>query len=131
MLVIPQERRRDMDVNHPVSDSPEYSLEGKVALCLSGGGFRASLFHLGSLRRLNELGILEQVDTICSVSVGSIIAAQLARAVHELDVWPIPVSKWDKTVSTPLHKFTGRDLRTSIVLEGDRQWSYSVSGIEK
>jgi len=24
-----------------------------VALCLSGGGFRAALFHLGALRRLN------------------------------------------------------------------------------
>lgn len=24
-----------------------------VALCLSGGGFRAALFHLGAMRRLN------------------------------------------------------------------------------
>jgi NTE family protein len=29
-----------------------------IALCLSGGGFRASLFHLGLLRELHELGLL-------------------------------------------------------------------------
>jgi NTE family protein len=34
-----------------------------MALALSGGGFRAALFHLGALRRLNELGVLSQVDT--------------------------------------------------------------------
>jgi len=28
-----------------------------IALCLSGGGYRAALFHLGSLRRLKETGI--------------------------------------------------------------------------
>jgi NTE family protein len=32
-----------------------------VAVCLSGGGFRAALFHLGALRRLHELGILQKV----------------------------------------------------------------------
>src|ERR1700687_328300 len=45
-----------------------------IALCLSGGGFRASLFHLGCLRRLRELGILDQVRTISSVSGGSIVS---------------------------------------------------------
>jgi predicted acylesterase/phospholipase RssA len=44
-----------------------------IALCFSGGGFRASLFHLGSLRRLNEVGLLSQVNTITSVS-GSAVA---------------------------------------------------------
>ena len=56
-----------------------------VALCLSGGGFRATLFHLGALRRLNETGVLAKVDTISSVSGGSIMAAFLATAVR----WPL------------------------------------------
>jgi NTE family protein len=34
-----------------------------LALCLSGGGFRAVLFHLGALRRLNELGILSRLTS--------------------------------------------------------------------
>jgi len=36
------------------------SREEGIALCLSGGGFRASLFHLGALRRLHEVGILQR-----------------------------------------------------------------------
>ena len=49
---------------------PRGGREG-TALCLSGGGYRAALFHLGALRRLNELGILAQVDTLTSVSGGT------------------------------------------------------------
>jgi hypothetical protein len=39
-----------------------------IGLCLSGGGFRAALFHLGALRRLNELGVLPRIGTHSSVS---------------------------------------------------------------
>src|SRR5213593_1149029 len=56
----------------------------RIALCLSGGGYRASLFHLGALRRLNELGVLSRVDTIASVSGGSILAAQIAGPATDL-----------------------------------------------
>lgn len=48
-----------------------------TALALSGGGFRATLFHIGSLRRLNELGWLPRLDRIICVSGGSIIGAWL------------------------------------------------------
>jgi predicted acylesterase/phospholipase RssA len=33
----------------------------KLALCLSGGGYRAMLFHAGAILRLNELGVLSKV----------------------------------------------------------------------
>lgn len=56
-----------------------------LALCLSGGGFRAALFHLGALRRLNELGLLSKIDTISTVSGGSIVAAHLADRIRP---WP-------------------------------------------
>ena len=49
-----------------------------IGLALSGGGFRASLYHLGLLRFLRDAGILPQVSHITSVSGGSIIAAHLA-----------------------------------------------------
>jgi len=45
----------------------------KVGLAFSGGGFRASLFHIGTLMRLAELGILNQVQVISTVSGGSIV----------------------------------------------------------
>src|SRR6476619_5234143 len=48
-----------------------------IALCLSGGGYRAMVFHLGALWRLNELGHLPKLDRISSVSGGSITAGLL------------------------------------------------------
>src|SRR5260370_41880673 len=49
-------------------------LQDGIGLCLSGGGFRAMLFHLGSLIRLNEVGLLPATDRISSVSGGSLAA---------------------------------------------------------
>jgi NTE family protein len=54
--------------------------EQGIALCLSGGGYRAMLFHLGSLWRLNEAGLLPKLDRISSVSGGSIAAGVLGLA---------------------------------------------------
>ncbi len=49
----------------------------KIGLALSGGGFRATLFHLGLVRFLRDAGILPAVTHISSVSGGSILAAHL------------------------------------------------------
>ena len=48
-------------------------------LALAGGGYRASLFHLGVTRRLHELGALQQTTRLSSVSGGSILAGFLAH----------------------------------------------------
>lgn len=58
--------------------------EDGVALCLSGGGYRAMLFHVGALWRLNELGFLRRIDRVSSVSGGSITAACLGLHWREL-----------------------------------------------
>ena len=58
--------------------------EQGLALCLSGGGYRAMLFHLGSLIRINELGLLEQLDRCSSVSGGSITASILGLKWNKL-----------------------------------------------
>ena len=50
----------------------------KIGLALSGGGSRAIAFHLGCLRALNELGILERVEVLSTVSGGSVIGALYA-----------------------------------------------------
>ncbi|MCK4790909.1 MAG: patatin-like phospholipase family protein [Desulfobacteraceae bacterium] len=57
--------------------SKHKEIEDSVALCLSGGGYRAMLFHLGALWRLNELGYLKKLARISSVSGGSITSAVL------------------------------------------------------
>src|SRR2546422_11466104 len=59
------------------SDTPERGPEDGIALCLSGGGYRAMLFHLGALWRINELGLLPRLARISSVSAGSIVAGLL------------------------------------------------------
>lgn len=64
----------------PDEDSPDTG----IALCLSGGGYRAMVFHLGALLRLNELGILPKLARISSVSGGSIAAGVLAAHWNEL-----------------------------------------------
>lgn len=50
-----------------------------IGLCLSGGGYRAMVFHLGVLWRLNEFGLLPKLARISSVSGGSITAGVLAH----------------------------------------------------
>ena len=47
----------------------------RIGLALSGGGYRAAAYHLGTLRALHKMDLLEKVDVISSVSGGSIIAA--------------------------------------------------------
>jgi len=57
---------------------------GKVGLALSGGGFRASLFHLGVLARLAEMDVLRSVEVLSTVSGGSIVGAHYYLALRNL-----------------------------------------------
>jgi predicted acylesterase/phospholipase RssA len=57
---------------------------GKVGLALSGGGFRASFFHLGMMARLAEIDALRSIDVLSTVSGGSILGAQYYLEVQKL-----------------------------------------------
>ena len=95
---------------------PDATREG-IALCMSGGGSRAALFHLGALRRLNELGVLSQVKTFTSVSGGSIIAAQLATFLARAEIEPgKQVAGFDAGVADPMRAFVSKDIRTGAAL---------------
>ncbi len=59
---------------------PDEGADEPFGLALSGGGIRATLFHLGALWRINEMGHLGEIDRISGVSGGSIAAGLLARA---------------------------------------------------
>lgn len=48
-----------------------------IALCLSGGGYRAMLFHVGVIIRLNQFALLPSLARVSSVSGGSITAGVL------------------------------------------------------
>ncbi|MGC2221291.1 MAG: patatin-like phospholipase family protein [Methylocella sp.] len=55
-----------------------------LGLALSGGGFRASLFHIGVLARLAELDLLRHVNVLSTVSGGSIVGAYYYLKVKQL-----------------------------------------------
>lgn len=59
-------------------------LEDSIGLCLSGGGYRAMIYHVGALIRLNELGFLPRLAEVASVSGGSITSGVLALRWSQL-----------------------------------------------
>lgn len=70
------------------TDKPDRKPEDGIGLCLSGGGYRAMVFHIGALWRLYEAGLLDKLTRISSVSGGSITAATLALKWHKLSFKP-------------------------------------------
>jgi len=58
-------------------DAPAKPIAEGTGLCLSGGGYRAMVFHIGVVWRLYETGILKEIKRISSVSGGSITAVLL------------------------------------------------------
>lgn len=85
-----------------------------IALCLSGGGFRAALYHAGAIRRLRELGVLPRLTMISSVSGGSILNGLLAAQWRTLAA--ADFANLDELVLRPLEAFCAKDLRTEILL---------------
>lgn len=90
------------------------SEQGRLGLTLSGGGFRATLFHLGVVQYLRDAGLLRDVRRIISVSGGSILAAHL-------------VLNWERYTGTrdefeaakrEMLDFTQKDVRGRVV----RRW---------
>lgn len=76
----------EQDVRSPVTGHEDVGIRSGTALCLSGGGYRAMVFHLGVLWRLNEWGRLSELDRISSVSGGSITSAMLGLKWSKLDL---------------------------------------------
>jgi len=52
-----------------------------MAVCLSGGGFRAALYGLGVMRYLAEAKLLARLEVICGVSGGSVASAAICAGV--------------------------------------------------
>jgi len=103
------------ELGSPVEDIDTRSIhkepEEGIALCLSGGGYRAMLFHLGALWRLNELGILKKLARISSVSGGSILAAVLGMNWKKLDFGSASIAKdFIPQVVEPIRKLAGKTI---------------------
>lgn len=93
--------------------------EEATGLCLSGGGYRAMLFHVGALWRLNELGYLKQLSRVSSVSGGSITAALLGGNWYQLGFDDDGVSRrFVEKCVTPLRSMAGTTIDRPAVLRG-------------
>jgi predicted acylesterase/phospholipase RssA len=92
------------------------AVAGKLGLALSGGGFRASFYHLGVLARLAELNVLHNVEVLSCVSGGSIVGACYWLALRERLLDPRPLTRDDyvqivRDVIARFEKSVATDLR--------------------
>ena len=85
-------------------------------LALSGGGYRASLFHLGVTRRLHELGALQKITRLSSVSGGSILAGFLAHRMLDNDATRLEFDDWEAEISAPFREVVRKDIRTGLLI---------------
>lgn len=116
----------DFDLTPVSTEAPmEPVLRKGIGLCLSGGGYRAMLFHLGVVWRLAELGYLGSehrwgkhgelgsLQRVSSVSGGSITAGVLGLAWNDLDVDSPGVSeRFREHVAEPIQAFASRSTVT-------------------
>ena len=91
------------------------AFSGKVGLALSGGGFRASLFHIGVLARLAEVDMLRHVEVLSCVSGGSIIGA-----LYYLKLRALLESKTDAAIV--------REDYIRLVDEMEREFTAAIEG---
>ena len=100
-------------------DREERKPQEGIALCLSGGGYRAMLFHLGALWRLNETGHLHRLARVSSVSGGSIIAGVLALNWEQLAFDDAGVAAdFDEQIVAPVRAMAGRTIDWQAILLG-------------
>jgi NTE family protein len=105
------------------------TLRPGIAFAMSGGGFRATLFHIGTLIRLNELGYLARLDRISSVSGGSITAGMLACRWHALRANGFANAELDRLVTQPLRNFCARNIDARAIAEGTISPWNSISDV--
>jgi NTE family protein len=126
------------DVDALVSEPTRSAWNGPAqgaALSLSGGGFRAMLFHTGTLWRLGELGFFSDkplvrvapgtgeatnvgnLERVSSVSGGSIVSAVLALAIPRLETLEGPefVAAFNDAVVDPVRRLAGLNLAGTSV----------------
>ena len=100
-------------------DRAEREPQEGIALCLSGGGYRAMLFHLGALWRLNETGHLHRLARVSSVSGGSIIAGVLALNWEQLAFDDTGVATaFDRQIVAPVRAMAERTIDWQAILLG-------------
>jgi NTE family protein len=102
----------------PILDVSEEKPKEALGLCLSGGGYRAMLFHVGALWRLNEVRLLRELNRISGVSGGSITAATLGLHWDGLNWHEGVATNLDELLVRPVRGLAGETIDVSSVVEG-------------
>ncbi|MGB2817494.1 MAG: patatin-like phospholipase family protein [Burkholderiaceae bacterium] len=113
----------------PIADETPTDVDAnEIGLCLSGGGYRAMLFHVGVLWRLNELGWLTRLTRVSSVSGGSITAGVLGLNWSKLAFDGSGVAtQFVANVVDPLRKMADTSIDVSSVIAGALLPGVSIS----
>ena len=90
----------------------------ETGLALSGGGFRATLFHLGAIRRLNEMAMLPEITQVSAVSGGSIIAGLMAARWSRFSFHNGVATNFDDEITEPIWSFCSRNIERMAVAFG-------------
>src|SRR6516164_7505609 len=105
----------------PIAHRPT-GVQPGIALCLSGGGYRAMLFHLGCIWRLNEANLLGTLQRVSSVSGGSITAGVLGmnwRALGLSNQTPsVTAGKLEELVVAPIRQIASTTIDEGAVMGG-------------
>lgn len=99
-----------------------------ISLALSGGGVRASIFHLGVLRCFAELNLLEGIEELSTVSGGSLITGAIFSINNHK--WPSSQDFLRQTYPNLRRILTSVDLLSfRSALQPDRiRWVYLAIG---
>jgi NTE family protein len=98
--------------------APPSNLIRGEALSLSGGGFRSTLFQVGAILRLNQLGLLQNLKCISSVSGGSIASGFLAAVWGELRFESSVAANLDDKFAVPLRSFCNQSIDEKSIAAG-------------
>ncbi len=99
-------------------------VQGRIGVAMSGGGFRASLYHIGVLAKLAELDLLRHVEYLSCVSGGSIIGAAYYLGVRSLlqdkadgDITREDYIRLVQRIGEEFQRGVERNIRTRIAAE--------------
>ncbi|MEK6756046.1 MAG: patatin-like phospholipase family protein [Bacteroidota bacterium] len=109
--------------------------ERRLGLALSGGGFRASFFHIGVLARLAELDLLRPIEAISTVSGGSIVGALyylhlkcLLESAPDNKISPQAYVDMVKIIEDQFLDGVQHNLRTRAYADFRKNWKMITSG---
>ena len=100
----------------------------EIGLALSGGGFRATLFHLGTLWRINQMGMLPRLSAISAVSGGSLVAGLLGTRWERLGFQNDVAAHFVEEVAEPALRFCGVNVDVKSIILGLFTGSSTLEG---